>query len=305
MDIIERFASSGLAEECIDNFEDYKGIVQTLKCCVCLDILKNPMECSNCETLYCNNCWEIIKMAGKQCVSKCAANSQIKKANKFIRELLEKLTFKCSRCSKANIIYADYVKHIDICNIDPNAPSRDQLISVVIENENKIEELTKEIDKLVPTSNLKKDEIRSMLLTNKLSVTQKMELYNATIEGKISELAKLIEKDYPILEEVSAAGYFWTILHYAMHYGKMDIIMLLLRYLKEKNQLEPALSLESSDGRCPLICLLKSNILNKTLKGDILQSILSKYKITLTSKLKKEIKVNKLEDITKKYGYNL
>ena len=145
-DKLERFASSGISEDAVDNFEDYKGIIKNLLCCVCLDIVKNPMECSKCETLYCTICWEIIKMAGKQCVSKCDASSSIKKANKFVREILTKLSFKCKRCNKTKIAYEDYVKHIETCNIDPNAPSRDSLISIVLEKESQIDALSREIE---------------------------------------------------------------------------------------------------------------------------------------------------------------
>ena len=47
-----------------------------------------------------------------------------------------------------------------------------------------------------------------------------MELYNASTKGNLDNLKELlIEKGYSITEEVSKEGHFWTVLHYATHYG--------------------------------------------------------------------------------------
>jgi len=253
----ERFASSGIREEAVDNFGDYKGIIKNLLCCVCLDIVKNPMECSKCETLYCTICWEIIKMAGKQCVSKCDASSTIKKANKFVREILTKLSFTCNRCGKTKIIYDDYVKHHETCMVDPNTQSRDQLINIVLEKEMQIDNLSREIEgfKYSQITSMNKNDLRSSLVSNVLNTSQKMELYNATIQGKTNDFKKFIlEKKYPVLEEVSAKNYYWTCLQYAMHYGKKDIILFIFEILKGQNLLDTAMRLESNDGRCALSC---------------------------------------------------
>ena len=60
-----------------------------------------------------------------------------------------------------------------------------------------------------------------------------MILYQAAVKGELSDFKKLIDKNYPLLEEVSAANFFWTPLHYAMHYGKMEIAFYILDILKK------------------------------------------------------------------------
>jgi hypothetical protein len=47
-----------------------------------------------------------------------------------------------------------------------------------------------------------------------------MEMYNSCVTGDIKDLTNIISKKYSLVEEVSQAGHFWTMLHYASHYGK-------------------------------------------------------------------------------------
>lgn len=63
---------------------------------------------------------------------------------------------------------------------------------------------------------------------------QKLELYNAVVEGRLNDFKSLItNKKYPILEEVSVKNCFWTSLHSAMYLGKIDIVYFILDTLKE------------------------------------------------------------------------
>ena len=245
-------------------------------------------------------------MAGKQCVSKCDSSSVIKKANKFVREILTKLSFTCNRCKKSKIIYDDYLKHLDTCNIEPNTPSRDQLINIVLEKEAQIDQLSREIEnfKYSQITSMNKNDLRSSLVSNVLNTSQKMELYNATITGKTNDFKRyILEKKYPVLEEVSAKNYYWTCLHYAMHYGKKDIILFIFDVLKNQNLLDTAMRLESNDGRCPLSCLLRSNTLSIEMKRDILDTILMKYSgVFLSNVVKKELKNRNLDYLIKRYN---
>ena len=71
-----------------------------------------------------------------------------------------------------------------------------------------------------------------------------MELYNATVQGKLDDLMKLlIEKGYSVSEEVSKEGHFWTVLHYAAHYGHLSLIDFLLNYVGGKDNLYEILNL--------------------------------------------------------------
>ena len=69
------------------------------------------------------------------------------------------------------------------------------------------------------------ENVRKKFLSNTLTTNQKMELYNCSVAGNVDTLKSLIEeKGYPLLEECSASGYFWTVFHYAAHYGFDNII---------------------------------------------------------------------------------
>ena len=95
-----------------------------------------------------------------------------------------------------------------------------------------------------------------------------MILYQHTVKGDLNEFKKLIERGFPILEEVSAANYYWTPLHYAMHYGKMEIAFFILDLLTQQGKYNMAMELESNDKRTPVLCLLKSNALSLSDKKE-------------------------------------
>jgi hypothetical protein len=112
---------------------------------------------------------------------------------------------------------------------------------------------------------------RKKYMTNTLDTNKKMELYNCSVNGNIEKFKELIDvMKYPIMEECSAGGYFWTVIHYAAHYGFDNII----EYILEKYQNHPdkktILNLQSSLGQTPLvICLVNSG--NKDKKKKILE----------------------------------
>src|SRR4051812_26268423 len=119
------FQGSGISEELVENFNEYQEMIKSLYCCICLDIVKAPLECENCESLYCEDCWEIMKIAGRKCVLHCTA--PIKKANKFLRDMLSKLKIKCETCNKTGIQYDIYIKHIDACLLNQKISTVDEL----------------------------------------------------------------------------------------------------------------------------------------------------------------------------------
>ena len=60
-----------------------------------------------------------------------------------------------------------------------------------------------------------------------------MELYTSSTKGKLEELKEVLEnKEYSVTEEISKGGYYWTVLHYASHYGHYDILIYLIEYLQ-------------------------------------------------------------------------
>ena len=128
-----------------------------------------------------------------------------------------------------------------------------------------------------------------------------MVLYQQTVRGDLNEFKKLIDKGFPILEEVSAANYYWTPLHYAMHYGKMEIAFYILDLLTQQGKYNMAMELQSNDNRTPVLCLLKSNALSLSDKKEYFTKLVQRYKIYCDERTIKEIKNRNLEDIYKAY----
>ncbi len=307
---MDKFTGSGISEDWVENFEEFKEMIKSLACCICLDIVKTPYECTNCESLYCEDCWEVMKIAGKKCVLHCTL--PVKKANKFVYDMLNKLKIKCETCGKGGIDYDIFVKHMEACLINKKLSSVEELNKIVQEKDHKIEELTAELNNLKLHGNksksstetgMTKEQLREEFMSFGLSVSQKMELYNASVEGKLSDFQNLINnKKYPILEEVSAHNYFWTSLHYAMHYGQTDIIFFILETLNNRGIIAPSMKLQSDDGRCPILCLLRSNFLNLEKKKAIMDKILSKFKFSVSNEVRKEMRNRDMEGILKKYN---
>jgi len=298
------FQGSGINEDQIENYEENQEMLKSLTCCICLDIVKNPVECSKCESLYCEECWKLMEISGKDCVLHC--KKPIIKANKFVYQILEKLKIKCENCNEGDISYSKYILHEQSCMLSKKFGSISELEKVVKEKNLKIKELKKK-KKMLQNNNLEakietkysKEELRKMLITNNLDINEKMALYSYAVEGNLAEFKKCIEeRGYPILEEVSAKTFYWTPLHYAMHYGKVEIIIYIMKFLEKKGMLENAMKLESNDNRDPLSCLLKSNAIQNQVKRSTLQAILKQnFQFTISNEVKREIRNRNLEDL--------
>lgn len=67
------------------------------------------------------------------------------------------------------------------------------------------------------------------------SIKEKMELYTSSTKGKLDELREVLEnpeKQFSVTEEISKSGYYWTVLHYASHYGHYDVLLYLIEFLE-------------------------------------------------------------------------
>ena len=295
------FIGSGISEDQIENYSEYEEILSSLNCCICLDIVKNPMECSKCQSLYCAECWKTLEIAGKDCVLHC--KSKIVKANKFVFEILNKLIIKCNNCNQGGISYNKFLIHDNVCMLSKTYGGTTELTKVIDEQMNEIESLKKKIND-IKNNDLKaksmikeiqkfsQEELRERFLTHKLSDKEKMDLYQAAIENKVNDFKNLvINKKYPILEEVSAPNFYWTSLHYAMHYGRYDIIEFIMDYYNKSGELNLIMNLESNDHRNPLLCLLKSNVLTNEDKKSIMMKIISKkYNFSMSEEVRKELR---------------
>lgn len=293
-------------------FEDSEKYQIYLKCFMCLEYLYSPMQCKSCESLICESCLHVLNFCGRRCFGKCKGN--YKKANKYFRDFISKLTVICKKCN-VRMMYLDYhsTNHNQTCY--PEKLAQQELLKMIKIKEDTMLKYQTDIN-LLKTKNkiynrynygklikMSAEELRNILMSFNLSINQKMELYYACTEGKLEVLKNLIiNKGYPILEEISYKNYYWTPLHYAMHYGQLEIIKFIMDQLKEQGIMEPVLKMQSNDGRCPLLCLLKSNHLSDSKKEEIFEKIFKIYNISLSKEIKKEAISRGYEKVLKNLG---
>jgi hypothetical protein len=275
-------------------------------CPICLKVLLDPIECNECQAIICENCYFILKSADKNCFNEGCKGTYIK-ANKFVREILNNLNIKCYGCNTDNIKYGEYLKHIQSCEGYLSNPILKKLVSINRKSE-EIEKLKKEKEELVKEvrkkNTISDQELRNRYLTNKLQTTDKMNFYQSVIDGNLDAYRRYVQgtygQVYNIFEEVSAPGYGWTTFHYAMHYAKWNIIKFIIEYLTVQNKLEIGFRLKSKDGRCPLLCLLKSNALKPEMKRDTFNKIITNFTIPVSDEVKKELNNRGLSDLIPK-----
>ena len=220
---------------------------------------------------------------------------------------MQRLKLKCPICEEGGLNYPKFLLHYDCCVIAKKYGTIEELTKLEKEKEEEIEKLKQDIEKLknnrytvMEEENFNQEDIRKELITNRLDVNSKMVLYQTAVKGDLNEFKKLISKGYPLLEEVSAKTFYWTPLHYAMHYGKMEIAFFIMDTLKERGIYNKAMALESNDKRTPVLCLLKSNALSASTKADCFRRLVERYSINVNEHVLKEIKNRNLEDIYKK-----
>lgn len=259
---------------------------ENLICCVCLEVIFNPFECINCEIMICGICKNSLNLLGKNCIKDKCKNS-IKRANKFIRQTLSLIILSCSYCNKKGINYDNYQEHLDNCKIY----NINEDIKKIIELQN----LDLQISNYSTSINNKEKIDIFSDVTNLLKPNEKLEIYNATIEGDIIKFKKvMLTYNFPFFEEISQIGFKWTAIHYSFHFGLFDIIKYICSHLNEKKLLNSALLLKSKDGRCPLLCLLKSNNIKIDEKTKILNYMMDNYNLKLDENILEEAKRRKI-----------
>jgi hypothetical protein len=296
----------GIDKKFISNYDEYKLLLDEMICPICLKVLLDPIECNECQAIICENCYFILKSADKNCFNEGCKGTYIK-ANKFVREILNNLNIKCYGCNTDNIKYGEYLKHIQSCEGYLSNPILKKLVSINRKSE-EIEKLKKEKEELVKEvrkkNTISDQELRNRYLTNKLQTTDKMNFYQSVIDGNLDAYRRYVQgtygQVYNIFEEVSAPGYGWTTFHYAMHYAKWNIIKFIIEYLTVQNKLEIGFRLKSKDGRCPLLCLLKSNALKPEVKRDTFNKIITNFTIPVSDEVKKELNNRGLSDLIPK-----
>ena len=294
----------GIDRKFISNYDEYKLLLDEMICPICLKVLLDPIECDKCQAIICDNCYFILKSADKNCFNEGCKGKYIK-ANKFVREILNNLNIKCCGCGKDNIRYADYLTHIQACESYLSNPILKKL-AIINQKTEEIEKLRKEKEDLMKEARKKNmltdQELRAKYLTNKLSTDDKMRFYQSVIDGNLEAYKRFVQgtqysQPFNIFEEVSAPGYGWTTFHYAMHYAKWNIIKYIIEYLFNNNKVEIGFKLKSKDGRCPLLCLLKSNALKPDIKRETFAKIISNFTIPVSEEVIKELKNRQLTDL--------
>lgn len=107
-------------------------------------------------------------------------------------------------------------------------------------------------------------------LKNELNSSQKMELYDCGVKGDLEKLKNLHKiKNYNIMEECSASGYFWTVLHYASHYGFVNIVRYIVELYKDDPDKTFKLNIQSNLGLTPLMIAI-NNMSNHEKKKEII-----------------------------------
>ena len=127
------------------------------------------------------------------------------------------------------------------------------------------------------------EERREKYLTKKHSIPEKMQLYNCSTQGKIEDLKTLLMiKGYSGTEEVSKEGHFWTVLHYASHYGHIKVLEFLIEYVKDKDWAHEIINMQTIEGKTPLFCAILSGDIKMNTKKDIIKLLFDTCQVDLS-----------------------
>jgi hypothetical protein len=80
----------------------HSGIIQqelkdSLTCGICLEILREPMECDNCRKLFCKMC---ITKWDKGCPYHCPGVLRVRPSSHILQEFIFILKVTCQNCSE-------------------------------------------------------------------------------------------------------------------------------------------------------------------------------------------------------------
>ena len=102
----------------INNKDFYDSIKDLVTCTICLGVLINAQTCNTCENSFCSKCllkWKNTHSSGIQnsCPMKCK-NNQFNSANRVLKNLLDKLEFKCKyKCNEDRTFdYNGIIEHL-------------------------------------------------------------------------------------------------------------------------------------------------------------------------------------------------
>ena len=83
-------------------------------------------------------------------------------------------------------------------------------------------------------------------------------------------------------EEVSKEGHYWTVLHYAAHYGHLNVIEYLIQYIKDKDYSQEVLNMQTVEGKTPVFCTILSGDVKLDMKKEIIKVLFDTGQIDLS-----------------------
>ena len=89
------------------------------------------------------------------------------------------------------------------------------------------------------------------------------------------------KKQYSLVEEVSKAGYYWTVLHYASHYGHVSALNYLINHFEQHPDKHEIFNLQTVEGKTPLYCAMLSGDLSSEKKKEIVRIWFDTFEIDL------------------------
>jgi ankyrin repeat protein len=79
------------------------------------------------------------------------------------------------------------------------------------------------------------------------------------------------EKSYSVTEEISKSGYYWTVLHYASHYGHYEVLNFLIEFLEDHPRKMDIFNMQTTEGKTPLFCAILSGDIQIPVKQRIIK----------------------------------
>jgi hypothetical protein len=153
--------------ESIQNKDQFELIKENVVCSICQGLIYHPQQCQKCEHNFCNDCIKLWLRNHNTCPFRC--QNPTFKESRLMKNLLEKLNFKCPLGCDDIINYDDIDKHKQVCY-------KTSYKQKCIDYENKIKEL----------------ENKNKELENKIKDYEKKNL-NITSNNKIKELENIIK----------------------------------------------------------------------------------------------------------------
>ena len=131
--IVEKEIIGGFDESRIINKDYLNSLEGIYKCGICFKIMDNPTDCESCGHSFCFECIKNLK-----CPFKCK-NKQLKPSSQNLKDILNKLKFKClNKGCEQTLNYSDVKLHDKNCDfqeiICPNNGCNQKVIKKNLEN---------------------------------------------------------------------------------------------------------------------------------------------------------------------------